>query len=71
MAPFESNGVAQAWWNDRNSVAQYFWSGSNNNSHTCQCGIDNNCVEPFYLCNCDSAVPVPLNDSGELEQMKE
>ena len=28
-APFEINGVAYAWWNDRNGDPQYFWSGSN------------------------------------------
>ena len=55
-----------AWWNDRNGNAQYFWAGDNNNTHTCQCGIDHNCVELQNFCNCDSAAPVPLNDSGEL-----
>ena len=64
-APLETNGVAHAWWNDRNGVAQYFWAGSNNSIHTCQCGIDHNCIELYNFCNCDSAAPVPLNDSGK------
>jgi hypothetical protein len=63
-APFEMNGVAYAWWNDRNGDPQYFWSGSNSSVHICQCGIDHNCVESFMPCNCDSSLPAALSDSG-------
>ena len=68
-APLEFSGVQESWWNDRNGVQRYFWAGSNtnNNQHTCQCGIDGNCVESFMKCNCDSAAPEQLVDSGKLD----
>ncbi len=55
--------VTFAWWNDRNGNSQTFWAGSNA-AHTCQCGIDHNCVDASVTCNCDVAAPVPLTDSG-------
>ncbi|XP_046645838.1 uncharacterized protein LOC124336182 [Daphnia pulicaria] len=65
FAPFESNGVAYSWWNDREGNAQYFWSGSNAGGvHTCQCGIDGNCVDPVAKCNCDALAPLQLVDDG-------
>ena len=68
-APFEFNGEAQSWWNDRNGVRRFFWIGTdenNSNQHTCQCGIDNNCVDPFTKCNCNSLAFLQLNDNGNI-----
>ena len=66
-APFHFDGEAQSWWNDRNGGERYFWAGANtnNNSHTCQCGINNNCVDPSQKCNCDAMAFVQVNDSGK------
>ncbi|XP_046456833.1 uncharacterized protein LOC124203958 isoform X2 [Daphnia pulex] len=45
--------------------AQYFWAGNNTDGvHTCQCGIDSNCVDPAVKCNCDALVPLQLVDDG-------
>ncbi|XP_046645852.1 uncharacterized protein LOC124336192 [Daphnia pulicaria] len=64
-APFELNGYAYSWWNDRDGKSQYFWSGNNAAGiHTCQCGIDGNCVDSIAKCNCDSVAPVQLVDNG-------
>ncbi|KAK4011391.1 hypothetical protein OUZ56_020505 [Daphnia magna] len=63
-APLELNDVAYAWWNDKYGNPQYYWAGSNNSVHTCQCGIDGNCVDPAAKCNCDAAAPVQLTDDG-------
>ena len=66
-APLNFNGVAFSWWNDRNGVARYFWSGSSNSSirqPICQCGIEQNCVDDFLPCNCDSVLPSQLSDIG-------
>ncbi|EFX82526.1 hypothetical protein DAPPUDRAFT_27396, partial [Daphnia pulex] len=63
--PFELNGVAYSWWNDREGNAQYFWSGSNTDGvHTCRCGIDGNCVDSAVKCNCDTISPIQLVDDG-------
>jgi hypothetical protein len=64
-APFELNDVVYSWWNDINGNAKYFWAGADTDVHTCQCGIDGNCVESFMKCNCDSAAPEQLVDSGK------
>ncbi|KAK4011384.1 hypothetical protein OUZ56_020498 [Daphnia magna] len=63
-APLELNGISYAWWNDKNGVPQYYWAGSSNSVHTCQCGIDGNCVDASVKCNCDVAAPVQLFDDG-------
>ncbi|XP_046645807.1 uncharacterized protein LOC124336159 [Daphnia pulicaria] len=64
-APFELNGVAYSWWDDREDNAQYFWAGSNTGGvHTCQCGIDANCVDSAVKCNCDTISPIQLVDDG-------
>ena len=65
-APLNINGVAFSWWNDRNGVARYFWSGSNSSIQQpiCQCGIEQNCVDDFLPCNCDSVLPAQLSDIG-------
>ena len=64
-APFEFGGVQESWWNDRNGVQRYFWAGANNNNqHTCQCGIDKNCVDNSFKCNCDAMAFIQLTDNG-------
>ncbi|KAK4014936.1 hypothetical protein OUZ56_027449 [Daphnia magna] len=65
FAPLELNDVAFCWWNDRSGNSKYFWSGGNTDVHTCQCGIDGNCVETFVKCNCDAAAPIQLSDDGK------
>ena len=65
-APFEFDKIPYAWWNDRDGNAQYFWAGNKTTSgnHTCQCGIDGNCVGNSFKCNCDAAAPIQLVDDG-------
>ncbi|XP_046448520.1 uncharacterized protein LOC124197226 isoform X1 [Daphnia pulex] len=63
-APFEINGNIYSWWNDRHGKPQYFWSGNRASVHTCQCGIEYNCIEALADCNCDSSLPTPLADIG-------
>ncbi|XP_032776653.2 contactin-associated protein-like 3 [Daphnia magna] len=67
-AALEFNGIAYAWWNDRNGDERYFWSGTNNNLsahyHSCQCGLEGSCVDKSLLCNCDSDLAMELSDNG-------
>ena len=67
IAPLEFNGEQKSWWNDRNGAERYFWAGANNNQHTCQCGIENNCVDRSQKCNCDAMEVVQLTDNGRNE----
>ncbi|KAK4004506.1 hypothetical protein OUZ56_006240 [Daphnia magna] len=64
FAPFEFDDVSYAWWNNKDGNSEYFWAGSDDSVHTCQCGIDGNCVDASLKCNCDSAAPIPLTDTG-------
>lgn len=60
-----------SWWEDRHGDAQYFWSGNQSN-HTCECGIQNNCIVSDVLCNCDTIAPMNLFDDGmNLFQMRQ
>ena len=63
-APFKIYGIMFSWWSDRHGNPQYFWSGGNSNVHTCQCGIELDCVEDL-VCNCDSSLPTALADIGK------
>jgi hypothetical protein len=60
------DGIAFSWWNDKDGNDKFFWAGANTDVHTCQCGIDGNCVESFMKCNCDSTAPEQLVDSGKM-----
>lgn len=63
-ASFEYKDVQYAWWNDRSGNKQYYWAGNNSNIHTCQCGIDNNCIDVLARCNCDSLTAEKTEDQG-------
>ncbi|XP_046648303.1 uncharacterized protein LOC124338251 [Daphnia pulicaria] len=63
-APLEKDGVIYSWWNDRDGNPQYFWAGSDSSIHTCQCGIDGECINSNVKCNCDAIAPYMLNDNG-------
>ncbi|XP_046635066.1 uncharacterized protein LOC124314087 [Daphnia pulicaria] len=71
-AAFEFNGIAYAWWNDRNGDPRYFWSGKNNNLtshyHTCQCGLEKSCLDKSLSCNCDSDLAMELSDIGVITE---
>jgi len=53
-----------SWWVDRYGEKQYFLSGKfidgaePSERHICQCGIDQNCEDDNYLCNCDIVTSV-------------
>lgn len=64
-APFTVGSTDYAWWNDIDRVERNFWSGADATAHTCQCGIDSNCIRPDLKCNCDANVAVSLSDIGQ------
>ena len=63
-APFQFNNVPHAWWNDKNGDSHFYWAGSMSDIHSCQCSIDQNCVDANAKCNCDSVSPMQLTDAG-------
>jgi hypothetical protein len=43
-------------------------AGNRASVHTCQCGIEYNCIEALSDCNCDSSLPTPLADIGQYKK---
>ena len=64
VVPLEFNLTQYGYWNDRNGGKQIFWAGPATSSHTCQCGIENNCAEREYKCNADALAPLDVVDEG-------
>ena len=65
IAPLQFSGVDFSWWLDRYKNRQFFWAGDGSHkNHTCQCGIENNCIDRFVCCNCDSYMLKNLTDQG-------
>ena len=59
MAPLRHEGVDSGFWADKNGDFQYFFHGDQTSGHTCQCGVEDNCVESVIedlKCNCDTRV---------------
>ena len=59
MAPLRHEGVDSGFWADKNGDFQYFFHGDQTNEHTCQCGVEDNCVDSVIedlKCNCDTRV---------------
>jgi hypothetical protein len=68
VAQLHFKGVHYGWWDDTNGEPRYFWAGNKTDAHTCQCGIERNCHEGEFLCNCDSINSnVKLSDIGTVD----
>uniref|UniRef100_A0A6Q2Y6L1 Contactin associated protein 2 n=1 Tax=Esox lucius TaxID=8010 RepID=A0A6Q2Y6L1_ESOLU len=48
------DGTPYTWWVGRNSEKHFYWGGSGPGIQKCSCGIDRNCTDPKYHCNCDA-----------------
>jgi len=70
VVPLEDNNTEYGYWNDRNGAKQIFWAGPATSQHTCQCGIENNCVERSFKCNADALAPIDLIDEGNQISLK-
>ena len=64
LTPLMYNNVSYGFWLDRYGIEQNFFAGEDYGNHTCQCGIEGNCVDEDVACNCDSKTPTWLKDSG-------
>ena len=62
--PLEYNKTQYGYWNDRNNKKQIFWAGPATSEHTCQCGINNNCINWTHKCNVDYISNTSLIDEG-------
>ncbi|XP_015242103.1 PREDICTED: contactin-associated protein-like 2 isoform X2 [Cyprinodon variegatus] len=60
------DGTPYTWWVGRGSEKHFYWGGSGPGIQKCACGIDKNCTDPKYDCNCDADAKQWRNDSGLL-----
>ncbi|XP_068565864.1 contactin-associated protein-like 2a [Cebidichthys violaceus] len=60
------DGTPYTWWVGRGSEKHFYWGGSGPGIQKCACGIDRNCTDPKYDCNCDADHKQWRDDSGLL-----
>lgn len=60
------DGTPYTWWVGRGSEKHFYWGGSGPGIQKCACGIDRNCTDPKYDCNCDADHKQWREDSGPL-----
>ncbi len=51
---FVLDGSPSTWWFGRGNEKHFYWGGSGPGVQKCACGIDRNCTDPRYYCNCDA-----------------
>ncbi|MGH0124081.1 UNVERIFIED_CONTAM: hypothetical protein FKN15_023638 [Acipenser sinensis] len=60
------DGTPFSWWVGRTSERQTYWSGSLPGVQQCSCGLNENCIDMNYFCNCDADRDQWANDTGLL-----
>ncbi|XP_070622913.1 contactin-associated protein-like 2 [Erythrolamprus reginae] len=60
------DGNPYTWWIGRANEKQYYWGGSGPGIQKCACGIERNCTDSKYNCNCDADSKQERKDAGLL-----
>ncbi|KAJ8336695.1 hypothetical protein SKAU_G00379150 [Synaphobranchus kaupii] len=61
-----ADGTPYTWWVGRGNEKHFYWGGSGPGIQKCACGIERNCSDPKYYCNCDADQKQWREDSGLL-----
>merc|ERR1711994_394402 len=56
-------------WTNRLGEEEFYFAASDSGVHVCDCGLTNNCSLTGFMCNCDSATPIPQEDIGTITNM--
>nr|XP_056720705.1 contactin-associated protein 1 [Euleptes europaea] len=59
-------GMPLSFWMGRNAERHYYWGGSPPGLGRCACGMDKNCADPRFYCNCDADHAMWRTDKGLL-----
>ncbi|KAI4559082.1 hypothetical protein MJT46_013724 [Ovis ammon polii x Ovis aries] len=62
----KEDGTPLSWWVGRTNETQTYWGGSLPDPQKCTCGLEGNCVDSQYYCNCDADRNEWTNDTGFL-----
>uniref|UniRef100_A0A673KZV3 Contactin-associated protein-like 2 n=1 Tax=Sinocyclocheilus rhinocerous TaxID=307959 RepID=A0A673KZV3_9TELE len=60
------DGSPSTWWVGRGNEKHFYWGGSGPGVQKCTCGIERNCTDPRYYCNCDADLRQWKEDAGML-----
>ncbi|XP_006888882.1 PREDICTED: contactin-associated protein-like 4 isoform X1 [Elephantulus edwardii] len=60
------DGSPLSWWVGRTNEMQTYWGGSLPDPKKCTCGLEGNCIDSQYHCNCDADRNEWTNDTGFL-----
>ncbi|XP_030884385.1 contactin-associated protein-like 4 [Leptonychotes weddellii] len=62
----KQDGSPLSWWVGRTNETQTYWGGSSPDPQKCTCGLEGNCIDSQYYCNCDADRNEWTNDTGFL-----
>nr|KAF6410462.1 hypothetical protein HJG63_009007 [Rousettus aegyptiacus] len=62
----KQDGTPLSWWVGRTNETQTYWGGSLPDPPKCACGLEGNCIDSQYYCNCDADRNEWTNDTGFL-----
>uniref|UniRef100_A0A8D2DB27 Contactin-associated protein-like 3 n=1 Tax=Sciurus vulgaris TaxID=55149 RepID=A0A8D2DB27_SCIVU len=48
------DGTPVSWWVGRTNETHTYWGGSLPDAQKCTCGLEGNCIDSQYHCNCDA-----------------
>ncbi|KAG7236667.1 hypothetical protein INR49_000648, partial [Caranx melampygus] len=60
------DNIPFTWWVGRANERHSYWGGSGPGIQKCSCGIEHNCTDPKYYCNCDADQRTWREDAGLL-----
>ncbi|TTC44339.1 Contactin-associated protein-like 5 [Bagarius yarrelli] len=61
-----TDGPPYTWWVGRGNEKHFYWGGSAPGIQKCACGIERNCTDPNFYCNCDADKRHWREDAGVL-----
>ncbi|XP_019361270.1 PREDICTED: contactin-associated protein 1 isoform X1 [Gavialis gangeticus] len=60
------SGLPFSFWMGRHNQGHYYWGGSRPGIQRCACGLDKNCADSRFFCNCDADHALWRVDKGLL-----
>ncbi|MCJ8745204.1 hypothetical protein PDJAM_G00127740 [Pangasius djambal] len=60
------DGPPYTWWVGHGNEKHFYWGGSGPGIQKCACGIERNCTDANYYCNCDADQRQWSEDAGVL-----
>ncbi|XP_010358352.2 contactin-associated protein-like 3 isoform X2 [Rhinopithecus roxellana] len=66
--PDSRDGTPLSWWVGRTNETHTYWGGSLPDAQKCTCGLEGNCIDSQYYCNCDAGRSEWASDTIVLSQ---